>query len=367
MDDLCYQRNKRNSAVIRLRESFDSGSQVGSRELYLQVFWARHPRQAPNAGRRQGIALLLGSQAARQHPAPWFEPRFSRAIDRCLLAMKPNADAAFIATNDWGPILGERAILSPHSERRCHIPYVLSRVLELNEIVDEPGGLNLTPRDLGIPNILFYVNSVDPWLPTSLKFRSPYSKVAFIENLDQAHIWILDIKGRYHGRIIHGLEFQDASESRLSVAFAQVFPLFRLMLQLRGFLDIYVGPRNLKELESLENNPQPESPRLIKYTLSRDDCLICDEAARDTLKQMDFGALVPYQQIILPMGRDAVNILSRHFTSLFSSLRKHGQDRKLPNLESTEILEIRQKSSACIDDCNTGMWDAKACEGSAGP
>jgi len=47
----------------------------------------------------------------------------------------------------------------------------------------------------------------------------------------------------------------------------------------------------------------------------------------DTAKQIDFGGRVHCKQKILPLGRDAVDILSRHFTSLPASLRKEDLDR----------------------------------------
>jgi len=84
-------------------------------------------------------------------------------------------------------------------------------------------------------------------------------------------MWILEINGRYYGRIIRGLAFRNAS-----VAFAQVLP-FRLMLQLGGNSEIYIGHHSLMELESLENSPELKSPATTWYNLSKDGCYICHE------------------------------------------------------------------------------------------
>ena len=136
-------------------------------------------------------------------------------------------------------------------------------------------------QDLGIPSIRIYINSVNPWLPARIQATTSYSKVTFVDKPDQADMWILDMNGQFYGRTIHGkLIFRDASEPLLRVAFAQIFPLFRLMLQLElgGILEIYTGPQSLAELESLDNSPELKSPATTWYSLSKDDCFIRDEA-----------------------------------------------------------------------------------------
>ncbi|KIM38082.1 hypothetical protein M413DRAFT_448102, partial [Hebeloma cylindrosporum] len=313
MDDLCCQRAKRGLEFTMLRESFESDTQVAdqveSRELYLSWMLRGRLPQAANGSRRK-----------QRYPPYWFDDvrdlAPSKAIKRCLIGMKPDATWSFISCMDWIPVASERGALLRDPD---NIPYILSRVFELNRVYQEACGVTLVQRDLGIPNIHVYIDVVKPDLQPIYKveFETSYSKLTFVENLDQADIWIVEINGQYHGRIVHELEFQDSSEPLLRVAFAQVLPLFRLMLQMRGTLEIYVGSHNLTELESLENGPGLKVPGNIWYSFSEEGCFICEEAVpADTIEKVDFGELVPQEQIILPLGRDGVDILSRHFTSL---------------------------------------------------
>ncbi|KIM42476.1 hypothetical protein M413DRAFT_27222 [Hebeloma cylindrosporum] len=333
MDDLCCQRAKRGLEFTMLRESFESDTQVAdqveSRELYLSWMLRGRLPQAANGSRRK-----------QRYPPYWFNDvrdlAPSKAIKRCLIGMKPDATWSFISCMDWIPVASERGA---HLRDPDNIPYILSRVFELNKVYQEADGVTLINRDLGIPNIHIYTNVVKPVLQPIYKveFETSYSKLTFVEKLDEADIWIVEINGQYYGRLVHELEFHDASEPLLRVAFAQILPLFRLLLQLQGTLEIYVGPHNLTELGSLENAPGLKVPGNIWYSFSREGCFICDEAARDTVEPKDFGELVPHEQKILPLGRDAVDILSHHFSSLVRFLRKGAPDRNSPNLESNEI------------------------------
>ncbi|KIM42493.1 hypothetical protein M413DRAFT_27236 [Hebeloma cylindrosporum] len=63
----------------------------------------------------------------------------------------------------------------------------------------------------------------------------------------------------------------------------------------------------------------------------------------DTVERMDFGELVPHEQKILPLGRDAVDILSQHFSSLVPSLQKGPPDGNSPKLiERMESADVPQ-------------------------
>jgi len=71
----------------------------------------------------------------------------------------------------------------------------------------------------------------------------------------------------------------------------------------------------------------------------------------DTAKQIDFGGPVHCKQKNLPLGRDAVDILSRHFTFLPASLRKEDPDGNPASLESTEVPEVPRNSSTRFSCC----------------
>ena len=68
-------------------------------------------------------------------------------------------------------------------------------------------------QDSDIPSIHVYTNSVNPGLPARIQARTSYSKLTFVEKLDQADMWILEMNGRYYGRIIRGLALRNASEA----------------------------------------------------------------------------------------------------------------------------------------------------------
>ncbi|KIM38083.1 hypothetical protein M413DRAFT_30486 [Hebeloma cylindrosporum] len=242
-----------------------------------------------------------------QYPPQWFDTKDSdpsMAIRRCLLVMKPEAKVSIINCMHWMPVGIERGARFRNPE---NIPYILSRAFELNKVYEATGAALLTPRDLDIPSIRVYIKVVKPDL-------QPIHKI----KLDQADIWIVEIKGQHYGRIVRELKFQDVSKPCLRAAFAQILPLFRLMLQLWGTLEVYVGPDNLTELQALENGPGLKVPGNIWYSFSREDCFISRkrQIPGDTTERMDFGGLVPHEQKVLPLGRDAIDILSHHFTSL---------------------------------------------------
>ncbi|KIM38096.1 hypothetical protein M413DRAFT_30496 [Hebeloma cylindrosporum] len=251
---------------------------------------------------------------------------------------------------DWIPVASEKGARLLHSPHH-YIPYILSRVFELNEVDDRNGGATLIPRDLAIPSILIYINAVKPNLQAiyKLKDQTSYSKLTFVEKLDQADIWFVEIKGQYHGRIVHECEFQDASEPFLRAAFSQILPFFRLMLQMAGTLEVYVGPRNLTELESLEKVPGLKVPGNAWYSFSREDCFICEEAARDITERIDFGGLVPHEQRVLPLGRDAIDILSPFYC--------------IVGLSSKERSRAPRNTSTCMDSYDGGIFDMKLVKG----
>ncbi|KIM42495.1 hypothetical protein M413DRAFT_27238 [Hebeloma cylindrosporum] len=189
MDDLFCQREKRGLEFTMLSESVEWDSQgtdqVGSRELYLSwMLRGRLPQAAKD------------SRGKQRYPPYWFDDaRYlepSDAIQRCLIGMKPDATWSFISCMDWKPVASETGAHLLESQR---IPYILSRVFELNKVYQEAGGVTLVHRDLGIPDIHVYINVVKPDLQPiyRVQHETSYAKLAFVEGLDQADIWIVEI------------------------------------------------------------------------------------------------------------------------------------------------------------------------------
>ncbi|KIM42494.1 hypothetical protein M413DRAFT_27237 [Hebeloma cylindrosporum] len=169
---------------------------------------------------------------------------------------------AILCDMDWMPLSIEREAYLPNTTRlRPNIPYILPRVLELNKLCENAVSVILVPRDLGIPSILVYTEHEIIKCQFKVQLETRYSKVTIVENLDEADIWM------------------DASERLLRVAFAQILPFFRLVLQLdpEGILEIYIGPQNLMEFDSLENSPGL-SPGDVWYSFSKRGCFVCDDA-----------------------------------------------------------------------------------------